>query len=89
MGSDVVILLFVLLPTGLPTSFNHARNFARQRQLAETDTTQPEFTQEPSRTPAAEAAITMPATQLRRFGRFGYGEPFISGDLGGSGHCVS
>jgi hypothetical protein len=82
IGSDVVILLFVLLPTGL----NHAGHFSRESQLPETDAAQPELAQESARPPAAEAAIAVPAAQL---GRFRNGEPFVSSDLGGSGHRVS
>jgi hypothetical protein len=85
IGSDVVILLFVLLPTGL----NHTGNFTGESQLPETNAAQPELPQESSRPPAAEAAIAMPATQLGRLGGFRNGEPFVSGDFGGSGHRVS
>src|SRR5579871_3945032 len=85
MGSDVVILLFVLLPTG----FDHTRNFPGQRQLPETDAAQPELAQEPSRPPALEAAIAVPAAQLGRLGGFRCSEPFVSSDLGGGGHRVS
>jgi hypothetical protein len=85
IGSDVVILLFVLLPTGL----NHAGHFSRESQLPETDAAQPELAQESARPPAAEAAIAVPAAQLGRLGGFRNGEPFVSSDLGGSGHRVS
>jgi hypothetical protein len=85
IGSDVVILLFVLLPTGL----NHTGNFSGESQLPETDAAQPELAQESPRPPAAEAAIAVPTTELRRLGGFRNGEPFVSGDLGGSGHRVS
>jgi hypothetical protein len=66
IGSDVVILLFVLLPT----RFDHAGDFARKSQLPETDAAQPELAQESARPPAAEATIAMPATQLRGLGGF-------------------
>ena len=44
----------------LPTRLDHARNFAGQRELPETDPAQIELAQKPARPAAAETAVAMP-----------------------------
>src|SRR5579871_2545108 len=86
MGSVVVII--VNLPAGsfLPASLGHAGDFSGQRQLPETDPAQFEFAEIPARPAAAEAAVAMPAGQLRRLLGLLHGELFVTGDFSGSGH---
>src|SRR5271168_5023008 len=70
----------------LPTRFDHARDFSRERQLPEADAAQLEFPQKPTRASAPETPVAMPAAQLRRPGGFRDRELFIPGNFGGSGH---
>src|SRR5579862_2834483 len=66
----------------LPRSFDHAGNFARQRQLPKTDPAQFELADIAPRPPAAETAVAMPAGQLRRLFELRLGESFVSCDFG-------
>jgi hypothetical protein len=77
MGSVVVIPS----PSTSPASLDHAGDFSRQRKLPETNPAQLEFANESARTAAAEAAIPVPALQLRFLIRLSGGEPFVSSDL--------
>src|SRR5947209_16417398 len=62
MGSLTIRSLYRLLPAG----FDDARDFARERQVPETDPAQFELAEEPARPAATRAAVALPASQLRR-----------------------
>jgi hypothetical protein len=65
----------------LPACFPDARNFALKRLLSETNPAESEFSDEPARTSAPVAAITMPARKL--------GLAIISFDQSFPGHRLS
>src|SRR6202043_2762146 len=65
---------------------NHAGDFARQRQVPETNTAQLEFSNVAARAPAAETTIPVTAPQLRRFCGLRQREPLISCNFGGGSH---
>src|SRR3989440_3133219 len=60
-GSITLISRSVLLPTG----FAHAGNFPAQRELAETNTAQPELAERPPAATAALAPVIGPHLELR------------------------
>src|SRR6516162_4534141 len=64
MGSLTIRSLYRLLPT----RFDDAGDFARERQLPETDPAQLELAQKPARPAATGAAVALPASQLGRLG---------------------
>jgi hypothetical protein len=82
-------LFHLFLRHNSPARFDHARDFAGQGQLPEADAAQAELAQESTRAAAAETTVPVAALQLRRLRRLGYGEFFVSGDLGSSGHVFS
>src|SRR5436309_1704012 len=98
MGSLVIVLLLWCTPCGsparsflmarLPTGLGHARNLAVERELAEAQAADAELAQERPRTPAAPAAIAMPALQLRRLRFPRLFEFDIFRDFGGCGHLL-
>src|SRR5579883_42510 len=70
----------------LPRRLDHARHFTRQRELPETNPAQLELAEEPAGTPAAEAAVPVPAGELRLLRRPRRGQSFVSCDLCGCCH---
>src|SRR5271165_3351652 len=64
-GSDVDICRSTPVILSLPAGLGHAGNLPGQRQFAKTNPAQFELTEIAARTPAAEAAVAMPALELR------------------------
>src|SRR5947207_1767340 len=62
----------------LPTALGHACHVAFERQLAETQTAEREFSHVGARPPAQTAPVAQPNLELRRL--------LFSSDLGGCGH---
>src|SRR6266702_3908256 len=70
----------------LPACLHHPRDFAVQRQLAETQTADAILAQEPTRTPAAPATVSMPAAEFGRLLKMRLRQFPVFCDFGGCGH---
>jgi len=64
MGSDVILAS----PFPLPARLDHAGNFSGESELAKTNPAETELAQVTPRTPAAMAAVPVPALELARTG---------------------